>query len=257
MAFSKYVITNAGRNLMLDCMESGDFQIEKLVLGSGRYGGILTEIENVVEPVLEFSGDTLTVNRRGEQLEVRCRLTNEQLDQGFEWREYGLYATDGNKTVLFCYDNAGENPVPVSSASTGAALSNTIKVIIAVDEAATVNVEFQPDAEIIVDDVVTPDGVNPVTGAAVAAYAATTALYSLTIPVEGWNDAAPYSAVVEVPGILETDAPFAYVANSGDEAEMDAWACVTGIETGNGSITAYATNEKPALAIQIQLRVVR
>lgn len=152
MAFSKYVITNAGRDLMLACMATGNFKIHSLVLGSGSYSGILSEIQDVVEPVLTFSGDALSVVKRENQLEVRCRLTNEQLEPGFKWREYGVYATDGENTVLYCYDNAGSDPVPISSAGSGAAVSNAIKVIITADQAATVNVSFRPDAAVEVPE---------------------------------------------------------------------------------------------------------
>lgn len=171
MAFSKYVITSAGRNLLLSCMASGDFCIEKLVLGSGRYTGLMTEIQDVVMPEAEFSGDALSVACRNGQLEVTARLTNEQLEQGFNWREYGVYATDGARTVLYCYDNAGEEPVPITSAATGAGISNTIKVILNVDSAATVNVNFQPEPDIVLDNEVTAGGENAVTGAAVYAFA--------------------------------------------------------------------------------------
>lgn len=170
MAFSKYVITKAGRDLMLSCMASGDFQISALVLGDGGYNGLLTEIPDVVNPVLRFEGENLTVVKRENQLEVRCRLTNEQMEQGFAWREYGVYATDGEKTVLYCYDNAGEEPVPITASSTGAGISNTIKVILNVDSAATVNVSFEPMPEITLDNAVTADGANAVTGAAIYAF---------------------------------------------------------------------------------------
>ena len=170
MAFSKYVITSAGRNLLLACMASGDFHIEKLVLGSGRYTGLMTEIQDVVAPEAEFSGASLSVAERNGQLEITARLTNEQLEQGFAWREYGVYATDGEKTVLYCYDNAGEEPVPITASSTGAGISNTIKVILNVDSAATVNVSFEPMPEITLDNAITADGANAVTGAAVYAF---------------------------------------------------------------------------------------
>lgn len=167
MAFSKYVTTTAGRNLLLSCMASGDFQIHSLVLGSGRYSGILTEIEKLAEPVFTFSRDELVVSRRAGQLEIRCVLTNEQLEQGFNWREYGVYATDGTDIVLYCYDNAGEEPIPIAAASMGAGISKTLKVLLTIDQAATVNVSFEPAPDFVLDDAVTADGQNAVTGAAV------------------------------------------------------------------------------------------
>lgn len=148
MAFSKYVITNAGRDLLLACMATGDFQISSLVLGSGSYSGIMTEIQSVVAPELTFSGDSLSVVKRENQLEVRCKLSNEQLETGFNWREYGVYATDGESTVLYCYDNAGSDPVPISASGGGTAISNTIKVILTIANDAVANISFEPDPEI-------------------------------------------------------------------------------------------------------------
>lgn len=171
MAFTKFTVTNAGRDLLLACMESGDFQIQSLVLGSGEYSGDKTQIEAVIQPVIEFSGETLITEMRGDQLEVRGKLTNEQMEQGFAWREYGVYATDGTQTVLYCYDNAGDEPVPITAASSGAGISNTIKVILNVDSAATVNVSFQPEPDFVVDGTVAAGGENAVSGAAVYAFA--------------------------------------------------------------------------------------
>lgn len=170
MAFTTCTITDVGRDLLLACMASGDFQIHSLVLGSGEYTGDKTKIIDVVSPEFTFGKGEIVVDKRGEQLEIRCRLTNEQLQQGFAWREYGVYATDGEKTVLYCYDNAGEEPVPITAASTGAGISNTIKVILKVDSAATVNVSFEPVPEIELDDTVTENGENAVSGAAVYAF---------------------------------------------------------------------------------------
>lgn len=148
MAFSKYVITNAGRDLLLACMATGNFRISSLVLGSGSYSGIMTEIQSVVAPVLTFSGDSLSVVKRENQLEIRCKLTNEQLEAGFNWREYGVYATDGENTVLYCYDNAGSDPVPISASGGGTAISNTIKVILTISNDAVANISFEPEPEI-------------------------------------------------------------------------------------------------------------
>lgn len=148
MAFSKYVITQAGRDLLLTCMATGDFQISALVLGSGSYSGIMSEIAEVVTPELTFSGDSLSVVKRNNQLEVRCKLTNEQMESGFNWREYGVYATDGETTVLYCYDNAGNDPVPISAASGGTAISNTIKVILTISNDAVANITFEPDPDL-------------------------------------------------------------------------------------------------------------
>ena len=173
MAFTRYTITDAGRDLMLACMASGDFRIHSLVVGDGAYSGDKTQIADVVNRVITFEGETLAVEKRGDQIEVRGKFTNELLEQGFSWREYGVYATDGTDVVLYCYDNAGDEPIPITAASAGAGISNTVKILLTIDQAAMVNVNFQPEPDIVLDNEVTAEGENAVTGAAVWAFAHT------------------------------------------------------------------------------------
>lgn len=79
-----------------------------------------------------------------------------------------------------------------------------------------------------------------------------------TTYASGWSGSAPYSVVVAVPGILETDAPLVYPDQAAaDEAAMAAWACISEIDTADGSITVYAAETLPAAAIPIFLKVVR
>ncbi|MBQ8507234.1 MAG: hypothetical protein IJ466_07395 [Clostridia bacterium] len=90
---------------------------------------------------------------------------------------------------------------------------------------------------------------------------ATTALYTATIPASGWSGTAPYSVSISVPGMLESDIPLVDIVQTGSESTdapvREAWALVTRIVAGNGSITAYAAEEIPAAAIPIQMKVVR
>lgn len=171
MAFSKYTVTNAGRDMMLSCMATGDFQIHSLVLGSGSYSGDMKDAQELACPEITFSAEELRITEGEGQIEIAARLTNEQLEAGFSWREYGVYATDGERTVLYCYDNAGQEPIPITSAASGTAISSMIKVILKIDSAATVNISFAPEPEISVDASVSATGTNPVSGAAVYAFA--------------------------------------------------------------------------------------
>ena len=91
--------------------------------------------------------------------------------------------------------------------------------------------------------------------------AATTALYSTTIPTSGWSSSAPYSVQIALSGILSTDTPLVDIVQSGNESTdaplREAWACITRITTAENSITVFAAEEKPTVAIPIQMRVVR
>lgn len=90
---------------------------------------------------------------------------------------------------------------------------------------------------------------------------ATTSLYNATLGSSGWSSTVPYTQTVSVSGILSTDTPIADVVLDSDTptaiSQISAWACVSKIETSNGSITATCLETKPTINIPIQLKVVR
>lgn len=76
-----------------------------------------------------------------------------------------------------------------------------------------------------------------------------------------WSGSGPYTQTVTVSGLLEADNPIVDAvlssATSTAKAQRDAWALVDRITTAANSITAYAYDKKPTMAIPIQLKVVR
>lgn len=90
---------------------------------------------------------------------------------------------------------------------------------------------------------------------------ATTSLYSTTLTSSGWSNAPPYTQTVTVSGILATDTPIADVVLDSNTptaiSQISAWACVSKIETSNGSITATCLESAPEVDLPIQLKVVR
>ena len=90
---------------------------------------------------------------------------------------------------------------------------------------------------------------------------ATTALYTGTLTSSGWASAAPYTQTLSISGILSTDVPVVDVVLSSTTStaisQTEAWSCVSKIETAAGSIPATCLEEKPAIDIPIQLKVVR
>lgn len=90
---------------------------------------------------------------------------------------------------------------------------------------------------------------------------ATTALYTGTLTSSSWTSSAPYTQTLSISGILSTDVPVVDVVLSSTTStaisQTEAWSCVSKIETAAGSITATCLEEKPAINIPIQLKVVR
>ena len=93
--------------------------------------------------------------------------------------------------------------------------------------------------------------------------AATTARYSATLTAAGWSASAPYTQTASAAGVLSTDDPFVDVDMSGASgsaqgtALTEAWGFVGRVTAGNGQITAYCYEDKPAGNLPVILKVVR
>lgn len=93
---------------------------------------------------------------------------------------------------------------------------------------------------------------------------ATTAQYTATLLAANWADVsgnAPFTQTVNVQGILSTDSPFVDVVLSSTTEtainQIDAFSCISKIETSDGSLTATCFLYKPSIDVPIKLKVVR
>ena len=99
--------------------------------------------------------------------------------------------------------------------------------------------------------------------AQLSAEAARTARYSATLTASGWSASAPYTQTASAAGVLATDDPFVDVDMSGASgsaqgaALTEAWGFVGRVTAGNGQITAYCYEDKPAVNLPVILKVVR
>ena len=85
--------------------------------------------------------------------------------------------------------------------------------------------------------------------------------FQVTITPEGWTGNGPYTQTVSLEGILESDNPHVgLVPNDSVDialAQEEAWGLVSRGVTGNGSITFTCYEEKPGVALTIQIEVNR
>lgn len=90
---------------------------------------------------------------------------------------------------------------------------------------------------------------------------ASTKTYSTTLTTTWTGSSAPYTQTIAITGITSTDTPIVDVVLSSTRStaikQLEAWGCVSKIETGTNQITATCLEEKPTTAIPIQIKVVR
>lgn len=76
----------------------------------------------------------------------------------------------------------------------------------------------------------------------------------------GWSSSAPYAQTVSVPGIESSDTPIVslYIPSTTPIGSVKgiskAYGCVDRAVTGNGNITLYCYNSKPATNFQIMIK---
>lgn len=93
---------------------------------------------------------------------------------------------------------------------------------------------------------------------------ATTAQYTATLLAANWTDVsgnAPFTQTVNIQGILATDSPFVDVVLSSTtetaKSQLEAFGCLSKIETADGYITATCLDTKPTIDIPIKMKVIR
>lgn len=89
-------------------------------------------------------------------------------------------------------------------------------------------------------------------------------LYTTTLTALGWTDTsgnAPFIQTVNIQGILATDTPIIDVVLSSTsetaKSQLEAFSCLSKVETADGSITATCLDTKPTIDIPIKLKVIR
>ena len=143
-----------------------------------------------------------------------------------------------------------ENVVDIEVLATGGATAEQgVKADSAIQGVKVNGTLLEPDDQNIVDIMVSESGISTVT-------------YEAEISTN-WDaaESGEYVQIIEVPGILAMDNPIVDVVLDASKetalSQLEAWSCVSKIETSDGSITVTCLEEAPTVAIPIQLKVVR
>lgn len=86
--------------------------------------------------------------------------------------------------------------------------------------------------------------------------------YTTTIPASWTGSAEPYTQTISVPGILATDTPHIMPVYTDPNysvvlAQIEGWSKIVSAFSGDGVIAFYCRPDKPAVAIPIQIEVMR
>lgn len=149
-AFTNCTVTAAGMLAVAKVLSGQSITFTKIVMGDGflSEGQDVQNIESVISPKV-----TVDITRRkvesANTAVIGGVFTNGGLEDGFWWREVGLYAQDPDEDVgeiLFCYGNSGDTSEYIPANGGNTVIEKNIDITTYVGNAANVKIYIAPDA---------------------------------------------------------------------------------------------------------------
>lgn len=147
-AFINNDITEAGLLVLAKGVSGQQITYTRIVLGDGflEDGQTPRSLTSVVSPKADVAISKIKLNGDGTVI-VGGIFTNGDTNEGFFYRELGLYAQDpDNGEVLYCYGNCGNLAEWIPPAGGATIVEKTIDIVTAIGSATHVTASINPDA---------------------------------------------------------------------------------------------------------------
>lgn len=107
-AFGGLILTNRGRMLQSKAQTGVKLEYTRIAIGDGQLGSTpILGLNNLRHEIMSLPITKLVVQSGGKAV-VGTIWTNKDLEEGFYFREIGVFATDPDVgEILYCYANAG------------------------------------------------------------------------------------------------------------------------------------------------------
>lgn len=258
MNSDKMYITKKGILLSAKSLQGKIIEFVSVEVGSGILAGELTEQENLIKKELEFEiNSKKIVNDR--QVCLSFLFTNKDLEQGFYFREIGIFAVDPDTSekILYAYGNLGENAEYITI-PTNKTKEKYININIAIDNAENVTININPNMAYVsqqefnerIEDLDTK----------INKKADKKKTWNITLDTTWTGDIAPYTKTVTVTGLKETDEPnlIPIWSNSLEirQNQIVNYGRITLANATDNGITFICDIEKPEIPLDIKVEVV-
>lgn len=145
MSFSSIVFTSSGYTLQAKAQIGTPIIFTRIAMGDGKLTGqVSQELKNIINKKKDIllskfqAGDDGTATMGGV-------LNNQDMSQGFYWREIGLFAQDPDdvsKEILYCYGNAGETAEYIPAGGESQILEKRIQLSAIIGNASNVSAQI-------------------------------------------------------------------------------------------------------------------
>ena len=126
MAFPIPQVTAAGRALLTKVMDGEALEFTRFKMGDGYLSDFIADnLINLIHTVTTV--DVNKILRAKDYVSIRGIFTNQDITDGFYWREFGLFANDPDTgEILFAYSNAGDRAEYISPPETQEIVRNLV-----------------------------------------------------------------------------------------------------------------------------------
>jgi len=248
--FGTLKFTKKGLELKTKSEFNKELQLVKFKIGDGALNGKdIKELEDLVSTKI----DNIYINSKKvktpNQIEIRAYIDNTTLEEGFFWREIGLYAKDieTGEDILYMYGNAEEftNYIPSKEVLD----ERFIKLLINVSDDINVIIENQPNILATLEDLeelkkILDQKLDIPRAKALILLAST-----------GWvqNEITQkYEYTIEDESITEND----YIMVDVIDKEQEEVMANTKVDTANGSIK-FTSEEQIDTNVELQVVIIR
>lgn len=138
--FGAMTLTRAGRNLLAEAQLGGVLTFTRVKAGDGFLSPetSIPDMTDVVNRITDLPINSNTITGDG-MTEIECLLSNQSLEQGYWFREVGLFARIGSgEEVLYAYSNAGDEPDYIPAGGGAHAVHVIFTLITVIDQAESV-----------------------------------------------------------------------------------------------------------------------
>ena len=145
-SFDKLKFTANGLALQAKAQAGSKLTFSKIKLGKGSLAGSVSNLTDLVNPVIE--ANIITGTLVDNVYTVQANATNDGLTEGFYWTELGLFAKDGTgKEVLYAYSSTTDETDYIPALAESAYLKR-VKVAIVVGNATNIEITKRDDTYI-------------------------------------------------------------------------------------------------------------
>lgn len=254
--FNTLKFTNSGLDLEYKAQSGKELKFKRFGIGDGELGSTsIKELTALKNEKMQLDIIKITILGTGENKKVTLRvvLNNEDVEEGFYFREIGIFAEDPDtkEEVLFLYANAGDTADYISAGGGNNALEKNIDIDIYLSDVANITSTIDKSMIFVTTNELEEE---------LAKKADKKKLYNVTIDTENWTgEEAPFTKTVEVQGIESTDIVNMYPVFSDNietrAQEKEEYNKISLVNSATNSIQLTCDEETPQVQLNVRIEV--